>query len=81
VRTAILEYIDLAVAMAGHDDRLASNLRRVVVTRLRNLAVVSHVDPASAEDTVHLQFVYAGIDIYPAMNAFRLDQATDLGVV
>jgi hypothetical protein len=81
VRSAILEHIDLAVAMAGHDDRLASDLRGVVIARLWDLAFVSHVDPGSAEEAIHLQLVYVRIDIYSAVNAFRLDQATELGVV
>src|SRR4051794_2794040 len=81
VRTAILEHMDLAVGMASHDDRLSPYLRGAVVARLWYLAVMPHVDPGPAEDAIHLQFVYVGIDVHSAVNAFRLNQMAEIGVV
>ena len=52
---AVVEHVDLAVGMAGHDDRLGADPRAQEVAGLGHLGGVADIDPAAREDALHLE--------------------------
>ena len=52
VGAAITQNGNLAALSTNHDDRMSPNLRSVIVTDTRDLALVSDVDPSRTEDRV-----------------------------
>ncbi len=49
------EGVELAILVAGDEDRLPTHLGGVVVVLLGDLAFVSEVQPVALEDVFHLQ--------------------------
>ena len=50
------EGVQLAVPVAGDEDRLPAHGRREVVVVVRDLALMRQVDPVALEDVLHLEF-------------------------
>lgn len=61
VAAGVDEGVELAVAVARDDDRLAADLGGQVVVDSGNLAFVGEIDPVALEDVLHLQFEQAWI--------------------
>src|ERR1700733_8866402 len=60
---SVQQQAHLATIITHHDHGCASDLSQPVVTRLRNLAGVPHVDPSSMKDFRDLVFEDLGIEI------------------
>src|SRR5690606_17327299 len=63
------EGVELAVLVAGDEDRLPAHLGGVVVVLLGNVAFVGEVDPVALEDVLHLQVEQALIGEHLALAA------------
>src|SRR5690606_16339820 len=63
------EGVELAILVAGDEDRLPAHLGGVVVVLLGNLAFVGEVDPVALEDVLHLQFEQALVGEHLALAA------------
>ena len=55
VGAGVDETVELVVLVAGDEHRLTTDLGRVVVVDLRQLALVGEVDPVALEDVFHLE--------------------------
>jgi hypothetical protein len=65
----IVQNIDFAVGIAGHDQRLVTDLGAKIIAGVSCLTLVADVDPGDAEDVSHLEFENIGIGVQAAMNA------------
>ena len=66
------EAVQLAVAVAADDDRLAADVGGEMIVRVGHLAFVAQVDPGALEDVFHLQFEQFLVGEQPAVD---LEQA------
>src|SRR5277367_990839 len=71
---SVQQQAHLAVIIAHHDHGGAADLPQPIVTRLRNLAGVSHVDPSAMKDLRDLVLEDLGIEIDPAVDPVLADQ-------
>ena len=76
VRAAVQENANFPVAAPQHDQRRAGDFRGIEVARLRNLTVVTHVDPSVAPQALKFQPVEFLGDIQVAMHGVGPDQGT-----
>src|SRR6185312_1059280 len=74
---AIMEHIDLAVAVPAYHHRLSADGCGDIIARVLHLALMPDPYPGAAEDALHLNLEKGGIDIDVAMNAVGLDQRAD----
>ncbi len=79
MRAAVIEHMDLAVAVAHHHHRLAADLDGVIVARLRHLRFMPAIDPDLVEDVVHLHREDGGVAVERMMDAVRLDKTRKVG--
>ena len=63
VSAGIVEGVYRSVAAAQDDDRIVADLRREVVARCGNLAIVAGEDPVSVEDRFEIQAVEVRVGI------------------
>src|SRR4051812_43359173 len=75
---AVEKDVHLAITMARHDHRLAAELGRDVVARIRHLAGMSDEQPSAAENALHLQLEDVSISVNAPMHTARLDKFGDV---
>jgi hypothetical protein len=63
VRTCIDKTPQVSIALAGHENRLPSNVRRVVIARILYLAFVTEKNPPSLEERFDFRSIKSIIDI------------------
>ena len=74
MRTAVIEHVNLTVMIPGHDQGLPANSREIIVAWLGDLAFMSHIDPGSLKDALHLEVENFGVGIGFPMRPILLDQ-------
>ncbi len=73
VPAAVEQDVNLAVLVPRENDRFCTDARGLVVSWLRDLARMSHIDPGAAENMLHLRVEYGGVrvDIRPHATVFN----------
>ncbi len=74
---AVVDHVDLAVAVPRQHDRMLADPRGDEVAGLRHLAFVADIDPASTEDLVHLQVEHFRVEVERTVHPVAVDQGPD----
>ncbi|MCY1242406.1 hypothetical protein D9M72_553660 [compost metagenome] len=77
VRAAVHQHAHGAVGVAHHDQRLAGDVGRVVVTGIRNLALVADVVPAAQEQALAFKLEQRLAQVHVPMHPVVLHQRAD----
>ncbi len=80
VRTAVIQDIDLAIAIARHDDVLVADAACNVIAWILYLAFMTHINPGLAVDTIHFKLENFRVGINPLMHAVWADQTRNFFV-
>ncbi len=76
--TAVVQHVDLPVAVAGHDHLVRGEAGAHEIARLLELALVRHVDPQPAEDALLFEREYRRVGIGAAMHVIRPHHVPDV---
>ncbi len=77
VRTAVVQHMHGAVAVAHHQDRRGADGGAEIVALVRHLAVVADIDPGVGEQVLHLELEHLLVEIDVAMDLGLADQIAD----
>ena len=80
MRAAVVKHMHLAVGIPGHDQRLAADLSEIIVSRIRDLALMANIDPGAFENAFHLEIEDLRIRISLAMRPIRLHQCRNFSI-